>query len=176
MATPRYDAFARWLHALMALALLAQIGFGFALDEIAPRGTPARGAVINLHKSCGLILLALLLLRLFWRWRQAPPAWPASMSRAQTLAALWGHRALYACMLLMPLSAYLASNFSKHGIKFFGHAIAPWGPELPAVYAALNGFHKGMAWVFTALILGHIAIALKHHVVDRDGLLQRIKP
>ncbi|RQO63482.1 cytochrome b [Paucibacter sp. KBW04] len=176
MGAPRYDRFARWLHALMGLALLAQIGFGFALDELAPRGTPARAGVINLHKSWGLILLGLLLLRLFWRLRQPSPGWPARMSRAQTLAALWGHRALYACMLLMPLSAYLASNFSKHGIKFFGHAIAPWGPESPAVYAALNGFHKGLAWVFCALILGHIAMALKHHFVDRDGLLQRIWP
>jgi len=176
MATPRYGTITRWLHALMGLALLAQIGFGFVLDELAPRGTAARAGLINLHKSWGLILLGLLLVRLFWRWRQPSPGWPASMSERQVQAALWGHRALYACMLLMPLSAYLASNVSRHGIKFFGHALAPWGPELPAVYAALNGLHKGLAWVFSALILGHIALALKHHFVDRDGLLQRIKP
>lgn len=176
MTTAAYARRIRWLHALMALALLAQLAFGFALNEIAPRGTPARGVLINLHKSCGLLLLGLALLRLYWRQRGPAPGWPATLSAWQIRAAVWGHRALYACMLLMPLSAYLASNFSKHGVKFFGLLLPPWGPELPAVYGHLNGLHKGLAWVFAALILGHIAMALKHQFVDRDGLLQRIKP
>ena len=57
------------LHWAIGLALLAQIVFGFLLDDIAPRGTPARAGVINLHKSFGLVLLALIVVRLLWRWR-----------------------------------------------------------------------------------------------------------
>lgn len=166
-APARYDGIARLLHWLIGIALLAQIGFGFLLDEIAPRGTPARGAVINLHKSVGLLLALLIVLRLLWRLRHRPPAWPATLSVRQQRAASLGHCALYACMLIMPLSAYLGSNFSPHGIKFFGHALAPWGPDLPGVYAVFNLLHIGTAWLFTLLIVGHVLMAFRHRVLAR---------
>ena len=65
-----YGRVAAALNWLIGLALLGQIVFGFLLDDLAPRGTPARGAVINLHKSCGLVLLALIVLRVGWRQRK----------------------------------------------------------------------------------------------------------
>jgi cytochrome b561 len=176
MGLPRYDRVAIALHWLIGLALLAQIGFGFLLDDIAPRGTPARAATINLHKSFGIVLGVLIALRLLWRQRHTPPAWPAVMSGSQQRAATLGHRALYVCMLLMPLSGYVASNFSKHGVKFFGATFKPWGPDLPQVYNAFNTLHVATAFVFTALIVGHVAIALKHALVDRDGVFSRILP
>ena len=172
----RYDRVASLLHGLIGLALLGQIVFGFLLDEIAPRGTPARAGVINLHKSLGITLAVLIVLRLGWRLRHRPPAWPASMSAWQGRAARIGHAALYVCMLTMPLSGYIASNFSKHGIKFFGIALRPWGPDLPWVYAAFNLIHVGTAWVFTVLIVGHVLFAARHALVERHGLLARISP
>jgi YVTN family beta-propeller protein len=172
----RYDRVAMILHWAIGLALLGQVVFGFLLDELAPRGTPARGPVINLHKSFGLVLLALILLRLGWRLAHRPPPWPAGMAPSLRRAALWGHRALYACMLLMPLSGYIASNFSQHGVKFFGLALKPWGPNLPGVYSFFNGMHVALAWAFSALIAGHVAFALLHLFVRRDGLFQRMWP
>jgi cytochrome b561 len=97
------------------------------------------------------------------------PAW-------QGRAARIGHAALYVCMVAMPLSGYIASNFSKHGIKLFGMALRPWGPDLPAVYAAFNGLHVGTAWLFTVLIAGHVLLAARHALVERNGLLARISP
>ena len=176
MEKPRYDRVAVALHWLIGLALLAQIGFGFMLDEIAPRGTPARSGTINLHKSFGIVLGVLIVLRLIWRQRHTPHAWPAVMSAKQQRAATLGHRALYACMLLMPLAGYIASNFSKHGVKFFGTALKPWGPDLPQVYNFFNAVHVATAFVFSALIVGHVLIALKHALVDRDGVFSRILP
>jgi cytochrome b561 len=172
----RYDRVARALHWLIALALLGQIVFGFALDEIAPRGTPSRAAVINLHKSFGLVLGALILVRLAWRLAHRPPPWPASMPLWQRRAAGLGHAALYVCMLVMPLSGYIASNFSKHGVKLFGVPLRPWGADLPAVYDALNGLHIATAWVFSVLIAGHVLMALKHALGDRDGVFARMGP
>ncbi|MES2098496.1 MAG: cytochrome b [Pseudomonadota bacterium] len=172
----RYDRIASLLHWLIGVALLGQIVFGFLLDEIAPRGTPARGSVINLHKSLGLVLGALIVLRLLWRLWHRPPAWPQAMPNWQRRAAALGHRALYACMVLMPASGYIASNFSKHGIKLFGTPLAPWGPDIPIVYAAFNLLHVATAWVFTALIVGHVAVALKHAFVDREVIFARIDP
>ena len=77
--TSRYDAVAVALHWLIGVALLAQITFGFLLDEIAPRGTPSRSAVINLHKSFGLVLAVAILARLAWRLGHRAPPWPATM-------------------------------------------------------------------------------------------------
>ena len=113
----------------------------------------------------GLLIVA----RLAWRLRHDPPAWPASMAAWQRRAAEIGHRALYACMVVMPLSGYIASNFSKHGVRFFGIALKPWGPDLPPVYAVFNGLHIATAFVFCALIAGHVLAALKHALIDRDA-------
>ncbi|WP_374563987.1 cytochrome b/b6 domain-containing protein [Ideonella sp.] len=172
----RYGQVAMWLHWVIGLALLAQIVFGFALDAIVPRGTPARAGVINLHKSIGLLLLALVLVRLAWRLAHRPPAWPRSLPPAAQRAATWGHRALYACMVALPLAGYVASNFSQHGVKFFGTPLPPWGPNLPAVYAFFNGLHVVLGWAFSLLIAGHVAVALWHLLWRRDRLFQRMWP
>jgi cytochrome b561 len=170
----RYDSVTIALHWLIGTALLAEIAFGFLLDDIAPRNTPARAEVINLHKSIGIVLGLLVVLRLAWHVRHPPPAWPASLPAWQQRAAVWGHRAMYACMVVIPLAGYVASNFSKYGVRFFGLALRPWGRESPAVYAFFNGLHDVVAWLFCALIAGHVLIALKHGLVDRDGLFTRM--
>jgi cytochrome b561 len=178
MTTPaaRYDRVAVALHWLIAAALLAQIGFGFLLDDIAPRGTPARSGVINLHKSFGMVLGVLIVLRLAWRLAHRPPPLPGTLPPWQRRAAKLSHRLLYACMLVMPLSGYVASNFSRRGVVFFGTPLAPWGPDLPAVYAFLGGVHQVTAVVLVGLITVHVAAALKHALVDRDGVFRRMAP
>ncbi|HEX6364476.1 MAG TPA: cytochrome b [Albitalea sp.] len=173
----RYDKVAIALHWVIGIALLAQIAFGFMLDDIAPRGTPARSMVINLHKSIGLVLGIAIVARLAWRLAHRPPAWPATMPSWQQRAALWTHRALYTCMVLMPVSGYVASNFSKHGVKFFNVVkLEPWGPDLKAVYDVFNGIHVTTAVVFTALIALHVGAALRHAWLRRDGVFRRMWP
>ena len=83
---------------------------------------------------------------------------------------------MYACMVLMPLCGYIASNFSKHGVKFFGLALRPWGPDLPGVYAFFSGLHVASSWVFTVLVAGHIAVAFWHLLIERDQIFWRIWP
>ena len=172
----RYDNVAMAVHWLSGLALMGQIVFGFLLDELAPRGTPARADVINLHKSCGVVLGMAILMRLLWRWRHRPPAWPSSMKRWQQNAARVGHWALYSCMIATPLSGYLASNFSKYGIRFFGYSWPAWGLASPSVYAFFNGMHVAAAWLLSILIVVHVAAALKHVWVDCDGVFARMWP
>lgn len=173
---PHYTRSVVLMHWLLGLALLAQIAFGFSLEAIAPRGTPARAATINLHKSFGIVLFVLIVARVLLRWRHRPPAWPTPMPAWQQRAATWGHRALYACMLAMPLSGYIASNFSKHGVRFFGTPLPPWGPDLPQVYQLFNGLHVATAFIFAALIAGHVLVALKHALLDHDGVFERMWP
>src|SRR5438046_2861493 len=82
------------------------------------------------------------------RHAHRPPRWPDALPQWQRRAAELAHRALYVCMVVMPLSGYVASNFSKHGVKFFGTTLAPWGADLPQVYGFFNGVHIVTAYVF----------------------------
>ena len=100
------------LHWLIALVIFAQVPFGWYLEEI-PRGTPARGWYVNLHKSIGLTLGLAIVLRVWWRWRHRPPALPERLPAWERIGANATHLALYACMLIMPLTGYVASNFSQ---------------------------------------------------------------
>jgi len=175
-ALPRYDRVAIWLHWGIGVLLLAEIAFGLLLDEIAPRGTPARAGVINLHKSFGIVLGVLIVVRIVWRLGHAPPPWPATMSARRQRAANLGHVALYVCMVVAPLAGYLGSNFSKHGVRFLGVAIPPWGPDWPAAYSFLVALHDASAYLLLALTIGHVAMALKHALIERDGIFARIAP
>ena len=172
----RYGRVAAALHWIIGVALLAQVAFGFLLDDLAPRGTPSRAAVINLHKSFGIVLGLAIVLRLAWRLAHRPPRWSSAMPEWQRRAAAVGHGALYACMIVLPASGYVASNFSRHGVTFFGRPVAPWGPDLPSVYDALNGLHVITAWLFAALIAGHVLAALQHAWIAHDGIFGRIWP
>ena len=175
-ARSRYDRVAAWLHWVIGALLLVEIAFGLLLDDIAPRGTPARAGVINLHKSFDIVLGMLIVVRIAWRLAHASPSWPPSMSRARRRAANAGHAALYLCMLVAPLAGYLGSNFSKYGVRFFGAELAPWGPDSPRAYALLVGVHDASSYLLLALVVGHVAMAIEHALVERDGIFDRIVP
>ncbi|MDB5919431.1 MAG: uncharacterized protein JWR40_3665 [Massilia sp.] len=161
------------LHWLIAVLLIGQFVFGWLLDEI-PRNTPARGFWINQHKSVGLVIGVLVLLRIVWRLRHAPPP-PLPMPSWQRRAADASHLAMYVCMVVMPLSGYLASNFSKHGIKLFNAVtLAPWGSDDKLLYAVFNQTHKVTAVVFAVLIGIHLLAVAKHTLIDHDRLLSRM--
>jgi len=172
----RYTATAIVLHWLIALLLLGQFAFGLLLDDI-PRGTPARGLYVNLHKSSGILIGLLILLRIGWRLTHKPPPLPDAMPAWQRHAARFSHLMLYLCMALLPLSGYLASNFSRHGIRFFNlvHWQA-WGPDDKAWYALFNQTHHLAALLLAVFAALHLLAVAKHMLIDRDGLLLRMWP
>jgi cytochrome b561 len=174
-AQDRYDKVAITLHWLIALLILAQIGFGWFLEGV-PRNTPMRGFYVNLHKSTGLTVALLILCRFGWRLLHSPPSLPASVPAWERVASKTSHWALYACMLLMPLSGYVASNFSKYGIKLFNVVLLPpWGPNNAQVYAVFNRTHIVTSYVFVALIALHV-LAAARHILRRDGIFSRMLP
>jgi cytochrome b561 len=172
-APQRYTRVAIVLHWLVALALFGQIGLGWFLDTV-PRGTPDRTVWVNLHKSTGLVLGALVLVRLVWRLTHRPPPLPLSMPRWERVAASANHALLYACLIGMPLAGYLASNHSRFGIRFFGIPLAPWGADDRALYALFNGIHGALSWLLVGLITLHLMAAAKHVFIDRDAILKRM--
>ena len=169
----RYTRTAVALHWLIALFIFVQIPFGWYLDEI-PRGTPARGWYVNLHKSVGLTLGIAIGLRAWWRWRHRPPALPDRLPAWERIGANATHLALYACLLIMPLTGYVASNFSRWGVKYFNVIqLPPWGVDDQRIYAFFNGAHVVTSYVFVALIVVHLASAAWHAWM-RDGIVSRM--
>src|SRR5256884_4746523 len=172
----RYTRTAMVLHWLIALAIVAQIGFGWYLQQI-PRRTPDRTIYVNYHKSTGMLIGLLILARIAWRLKHKPPPLPASMPAWERRAARTNHVLLYACMITMPVAGYTASNFSKFGVKFFNAVLLPpWGVDDRDIYALFNGVHVGAAFVFVALIALHMLAAANHLVVPRHGILSPMLP
>ena len=163
------------LHWLLAVCILGQILLGWFLEDI-PRGTAARSWYVNLHKSIGLSLGLLIVFRLGWRLRHAPPPLPTRIPAWQRIAANVSHRSLYACMLIMPISGYVASNFSEYGVRYFNVVLLPpWGSDSERIYALFNGIHVTTSYVFVALIAVHVLSGLRHAFV-RDGIFRRMWP
>jgi len=172
----RYTTTAITLHWLIALLLLGQFAFGLLLDDI-QRGTPARGIYVNLHKSSGILIGLLILARIGWRLTHRPPPLPDTMPAWQRHAARLSHIVLYLCMAMLPLSGYLASNFSRHGIKFFNVVHwQPWGPDDKTLYAFFNQTHHLAALLLAIFVALHLLAVAKHMLIDRDGLLLRMWP
>ena len=171
----RYGAVAILLHWVIAVGVVVMIGLGWYMSEI-PKGDPSRSYWFNLHKSIGTTIGVLVLLRLLWRATHRPPALPASMPSWEQAAAKLNHALLYICLLVMPLVGFLASNFTKYGVKYFGVQIGPFFGENQAVRDGLQEIHEVLSYVLLVLVVVHIVAALKHLLIDRDQVFQRMLP
>lgn len=171
----RYGPVAIGLHWLIALMLGLQLALGWWMAGL-PKAPPGlRAGWFNVHKSVGITLGLLILLRLWWRWRHAPPPLPAALPGWQRRTATATHRALYAAMVLLPLCGYLGSSFTRYPIRLFGVALPRWGGNWPAGKAAMGALHAWTAWLLLALLTLHLAAVLAH-ALRRDRMLARMLP
>jgi cytochrome b561 len=169
----QYTRTAIALHWFVAALVVGQFAWGWWMQEI-PKSPPGvRADAFNLHKSLGLMLLALMAVRLAWRVGHSPPPLPP-MPAWQARAARWTHGLLYAALIAIAVSGYLGSVFSGYPVKFFGVALPAWGGKEPALKDAFSLTHLAANWLLAALVALHVAGALKHALVDRDGLLGRM--
>jgi cytochrome b561 len=169
----KYDRIAIWLHWIIGLAVLLQFALGWWMLDV-PKDPPGlRAGWFNLHKSIGITLAAFVVLRLLWRLSHPAPLLPGGIPRIQRLAASATHWALYACMLVLPLTGYLGSSFTRYPIKYFGVALPHWGWEWTAGKQMMSSIHFAAACLFGGLIAAHLA-AVVWHAVRGDGLFRRM--
>ncbi|MBA4760572.1 cytochrome b [Sphingomonas sp.] len=167
----RYSGGAILLHWLIAALLLANVVIAFTMED-------ARG-LMPLHKSIGITVLLLTLVRIAWRLTHAAPPLPASLASWERTAARITHAAFYLLLLVMPLLGWAASSSGSRGTgALFG--VIPWF-DLPIaksheLHEAMGEAHELAAYLTIALIVLHVAGALKHHFIDRDGTLSRMLP
>ncbi|MWV29393.1 cytochrome b/b6 domain-containing protein [Aurantiacibacter rhizosphaerae] len=167
--TQRYSTVAIVLHWLIALALAAEIALGFAMPKDA-----SGFAAFQLHKSIGITILALSLLRLGWRVTHARPA-PIERGVTGFLAAAV-HVGFYIFMIAMPLTGWALVSTDPSDIPTLLYGVVPL-PHLP-LGQGVNGLageaHELLAWGGLALFALHVVGALRHHFLIRDGLLARM--
>jgi len=164
------------LHWLIAACAFGQIALGLWMISI-PKDPPGlRASWFNMHKSVGITLGVLVLVRVLWRLAHRPPPLPLTMPEWQRITAKANHVLLYLCMLTMPLTGYLGSSFTKYPILYFGMRLPNWGWDAPALKELCSQIHFATAIGFVTLIAIHIAAALKHLLIVRDGVFQRMWP
>lgn len=172
----RYDDGAIALHWLTAALVVAQIYVGFVFADM-ERG-PARGEWFTWHKTLGAAILVLSLARLAWRLAHKPPPFPDSLPRWERVAATWNHRLFYFLLLALPLTGLATISAGKSGVtKLLGGIPLPLIPGLPeAAGDTLGGLHELLVFVTIALVILHVAAALKHQFVDRARAAGRMPP
>lgn len=127
------------------------------------------------HKSFGLLVMGLLVLRLVWKLSNKKPNPLATHKPWEVKTASWTHRLLYLLVFLIGVSGYLISTAKGKGIEFFGWFEVPAFQELSADNADLAGeIHFYLAWSLILLAAAHAAAALKHHFIDRDDTLKHM--
>lgn len=161
------------LHWLLVLLIFALYGLGWYMVGI-PKGTPPVAYYYNLHKSVGIVAALPIILLIWWRATHVPPPLPGSLPAWQARAAHVNHLLFYICLVVLVVSGFIESNFTKFGIRFFGYPLPRLFPEDKTFYWIFNRIHVYTSYVFAALMAVHIAAALKHLLVNRDGVFQRM--
>lgn len=167
----RYNAVARALHWSIGLLIIANIA-------LALLGEPFEHVlwIFPLHKSIGILVLGLSVLRLLWRLTYTAPPLPAAMPGWEKLAARLVIAAFYAMIILVPLSGWVMSSAGKWPISFFGlfevtkFAVTKDDPIAHLAHEA----HEILGLLFIPLVAVHIAAALRHHIILKDNVLLRM--
>ena len=173
--TDRYGRRAVVLHWLLALFVFVLYGLGWYMVEI-PKGTPPVAYFYNLHKSIGIVAALPLAALLWWRATHSPPPLPRILPSWEARTAHISHVLFYVCLVLLVASGFVESNFTRYGIRFFGYPLPVLGWDDRAIYRLFNRVHVYASYFFAMLIALHIAAAVKHLLLDRNHVFQRMLP
>lgn len=178
-ANQRYSIAAIILHWVMALAFILMLCSGLAFENWEAMPQSLKFNLIQWHKSLGVLLLFAVTARLILRLFLKPPAYPQALPRHDKLAARAGHWALYAAMIIMPVSGWIMVSSSSYGLPTIVFDWFEW-PHIPNLSGnetarSLSGnAHEYVAYGFIALITLHVAAVAKHIIIDRINLLPRM--
>jgi cytochrome b561 len=171
----RYSPAMQALHWLVAALMFAVLPLAWAMTNL-PRTAPDREMLFTVHKSIGVTILALMIIRIALRATRPIPAEPATMPRWMALCAVASHWLLYAALFVMPISGYVLSSAGGNPVSYFGLFTLPSIPPNHDLEALGRSVHLTVQWAVYALIAVHILATVWHVAVRRDGLLERVLP
>ena len=170
-----YPVSSKWLHWLVAICVLVTVPIGLLLPYTAPG--PFQDGLFNFHKSLGILILVLMVLRLINRFMVGAPAPEPGLARWQRAASSAVHGLLYVLLLVQPILGYWANSAFGASTPVFGlfeiPAIGTTDQDLSGVLFAL---HRWIGIAIAVLVATHIAAALQHYFIFKDGVLQRMLP
>lgn len=171
----RFGALAQLFHWVTVALVVAIIVIGAYMTDL--ELSPEKLRVYNLHKSLGVTVLALTLLRLIWRWLSPPPPLPQSLAGWERRAARASHLGLYLLLLVQPSIGIVHAWAANFPVVLYGTVALPslTGPD-PALKDRLEALHHFLGWALCGLFLLHAAAALRHHVLLKDDVLRRMLP
>jgi cytochrome b561 len=169
-ASGQFNPLQRLLHWVMAICILSMLFIGVGMVSTV---MPKYLMLISIHKSLGIAILVLALIRLVVRLRYGAPSLPIDLPEPMKLAAELSHYALYALMIVMPLIGWAMLSTAAYPIVVFGgFRLPPILPQSDSLHTLLWGAHYYLAFAFFALVLLHIAAAFFHALVRRDGVFE----
>jgi len=173
-----WGAIAKLFHWAIASLIIANIVLGLWADDLPL--SPRKLEAFYWHKSVGLTVLWLGVLRLMWRFTNPTPLLPGAMPRWERTLAQASHFLLYVLMLAMPMSGWIINSAANFPLDLYGvwrvPDLIPGSVDESTVEDAAKAVHY---WLFTSicvLLALHVSAALKHHVLDRDDVLKRMLP
>jgi cytochrome b561 len=169
----RFSALQRALHWIMAICILAMLFIGVGMVSTI---RPDYLTLVSIHKPLGIAILVLALIRLVVRLSRGAPALPADMPEPMKLAAYLSHLAFYALMIALPLLGYGMLASADYPVVVAGIRIPSLLPHSNELHTLLWNAHKYLALCFFALIVVHLAAALFHALVRRDGVFHAMAP
>jgi cytochrome b561 len=171
----RYSAVAQLFHWVIAALIVAQFVLASIADDL-PLGVH-KLALLARHKSFGMTVLMLAILRLLWRLANPPPALPSGMTRLERVAARGTHIAFYVLLFAQPITGWMMSSAKNYSVSWFG--LFTW-PNLigksDKAFDLLRTTHHTLSDVLFVIAVLHILAALKHHFWNRDDVLLRMLP
>lgn len=170
-----YSKGSKYLHWVIACLVLSMLSLSFFLDDLQ---TNIKRTGVMVHKSLGLTIFLLMLIRLYWLYHTGRPPLPKSMPRWELLLARGVQYSMYVLLIAMPLSGWIMSTLSDHVPVFWGVFSLPFPGLVPNPDLAQWFFqaHQIIAWLLIGLISLHILGAAKHAFIDRDHILQSMVP
>ena len=171
----RYTAVAMAFHLLLALLITGSFVFGLYMVDLP--FSPARLKQYNWHKWAGITILTLSALRLLWRLGHPPPPHSRRLPPWQARASGATHRVLYMLFFAAPLAGWAYSSAAGFPIVYLGILPLPdWVPRNAELAQQLKLLHRVLTYSLAFLAVLHVTAALKHHFIDRDGLIDRMNP
>ncbi|HNR76490.1 MAG TPA: cytochrome b [Parvularculaceae bacterium] len=182
----RYASIAIALHWLIAVMVVGQLAGGFYMHKLPDAQADLKFELYQWHKSFGVTILFLTFVRLGWRLTHPVPALPDGMTVWEKAAARGAHLGFYALLIALPLVGWLVVSSSPlaDSVPTYLFGVLPW-PHLPffegvadrkALSHEIAEIHEYLAFAMIGLIGLHVAAALKHHFVNKDGVLGRMLP
>jgi cytochrome b561 len=173
--THRWGWLSQFLHWLVVVLIVLQVTLGLMAEDLPP-GVRKLGLLVR-HRSVGITILAVVVLRLLWRWANPTPALPPTLKSWESSLARLTHVLLYVVLFAMPLSGWMMSSARGFPVSWFGFLQLPdLVSKNKPLYNALVSTHICLSYVLYAVVALHVAAALKHHFVLRDDVLRRMLP